>query len=156
MRDLLGVLGALIAIGEPIRQALIVPEISAGSEVEVSSPFSVPFNIKNASWLFAMSNAGMNCLLDKVVTPPVTFKSVLLKSHTATIKAGGDGAFRCELGPAPNNIVRITPFSLESAHMFLSMHYEILWIIPRNSTPIEFTWYTGASPPRWIRGAVAN
>jgi hypothetical protein len=75
--------------------------MSVGGDVATSSPFSVPFNVKNVSWLFAMSDAQMNCGLDKVVlVSPMQFTStnVFLVSPQVTIKPGKEGAFRCAIG----------------------------------------------------------
>ena len=153
----LGMLATLIALLGVVYDAFRSPEISVGGDVDTSSPFSVPFNVKNVSWLFAMSDAQMNCGLDKVVlVSSVQLTNVLLVSPQATIKPGKEGAFRCAIGGEQDKFLQITPFNLKSAHMFLSMHYRILWLIPRVSEPVEFTWYTTALPPRWIRGAIAN
>jgi hypothetical protein len=153
----LGMLVILIALFGVVYDAFRSPEISVGGDVAASSPFSVPFNVKNVNWLFAMSDAQMQCGLDQVVlASSVQFKNFFLVSPQATIKPGKEGAFRCAIGGEQQNLVRVTPFSLQSAHMYLSMHYHILWLIPRASEPVEFTWYTTASPPRWIRGVIAN
>jgi hypothetical protein len=92
--------------------------MSVGGDVATSSPFSVPFNVKNVSWLFAMSDAQMNCGLDKVVlVSPMQFTStnVFLVSPQVTIKPGKEGAFRCAIGGEQYNLLRVTPFSLKSA-----------------------------------------
>ena len=152
-----GMVVVLIALFGVVYDAFRAPEISVGGDVAASSPFSVPFNVKNVSWLFAMSDAQMRCGLDQVVlASSMQFKNVFLVSPQATIKPGQEGAFRCAIGGEQYDFLRVTPFSLKSAHMFLSMHYWILWVIPRVSEPVEFTWYTTASPPRWIRGVIAN
>ena len=152
-----GMLATAIVLLGVVYDAFRSPEISIGSDVAASSPFSVPFNVKNVSWLFTMSDAQMRCGLDEVVVPPeMRFKNSFLISPKATIKPGHEGAFRCSIGDEQYNLLRITPFSLKSAHMFLSMHYWILWLIPRGSEPVEFTWDTRASPPRWIWGVLAN
>jgi hypothetical protein len=78
--------------------------------------------IKNVSWLFAMSDAQMHCGFDKVVlVSSMQFKNVFLVSPQATIKTGKEGAFRCAIGGEQYNLLQVTPFSLKSAHMFLSM-----------------------------------
>jgi hypothetical protein len=115
--------------------------MSVGGDVATSSPFSVPFNVKNVSWLFAMSDAQMNCGLDKVVlVSPMQFTStnVFLVSPQVMIKPGKEGAFRCAIGGEQYNLLRVTPFSLKSVHIFLSMHYWILWLIPRKTESVEF------------------
>ena len=153
----IGVIAALIAIYDPVARAFAPPDISADATGDVLAPFASPFTVKNQSWAFAMSAARMSCDLDQVVTSRLTFRSVILiGGRTATVDAGREGAFRCLLGDSPSEIVRITPFDLKSAHIFLSIEYTILWVIPRKSIPTEFTWYTRASPPHWIRGVIAN
>jgi hypothetical protein len=152
-----GMLVTLIVLFGVVYDAFRSSEISVGSDVGASSPFSAPFNVKNVSWLFAMSDTQMRCGLDQVVlASSMQFKNVFLVSPQATIKPGKEGAFRCAIGGEQNDLLQVTPFSLKSARMFLSMHYRILWVIPRASEPVEFTWYTTASPPRWIRGVIAN
>jgi hypothetical protein len=153
---ILGVIAAVLAIGEPIHQAFVEPDISFDGNVDISSPFSALFSVNNRSWLFAMNGAALNCVFESVIAGRVTFDNVVFVGRQATIKPGNDGAFRCLLGSSSNELVRITPANLTSAHIFLSMTYTILWVIQRNSTPTEFTWYTQANPPRWIRGVIAN
>ena len=86
-----------------------------------------------------------------------TSTNVFLVSPQVTIKPGKEGAFRCAIGGEQYNLLRVTPFSLKSAHMFLSMHYWILWLIPRKTESVEFTHrsiqhtvrYTELSPTRF-------
>jgi hypothetical protein len=151
----IGVLAALIGIGEPIHQAILAPEISVDSNADVSAPFSVPFNVRNKSWLFSMTSAQLHCGIDQVVMNAFTVQSLTLASRLTTILASSDGAFRCMIGTGADNLLRVSPANLTSAHILLSMKYNTLGI-PRKSAETEFTWYTGANPPRWIRGRIVN
>jgi hypothetical protein len=153
---LLALIAALIAIGEPVHQALLWPEISAGSDVDVSRPFSLPFNTKNRSWLFDMKDAKLNCIIDKVVLKMGwSLEGLTLQGRSTTIAANTAGAFRCLIGPEQGNIFGATPANIVSAHIYLSMTYWTL-LFRRNSPPIEFTWFTGVEPPRWIEGTISK
>jgi hypothetical protein len=150
---ILGLVAALLAVGEPVHQALIEPEISATGEPDVSSPFSVPFDIKNRSWLFDMREAQLNCVVAPIITTGHwEMMGFTIQSRTATIEADTPAAFRCLIGSGPGNAFGGAG-NICSAHMFLFMTYHTL-IFPRKSRQVEFTWYTDANPPRWIPGKI--
>ncbi len=115
----LALIASLLAIGEPVHQALLEPEISASGEPDVSHPFSAPFNIVNRSWLFDMKDAQLHCGISRIVTTghwAVMGFDIL--SRPATIEADTPAAFRCLIGPGTTSSMA-PPGDIESAHMFL-------------------------------------
>lgn len=154
----LGLLGTLIAIGEPVRQAFVHPEIEFESNADVSDPFLLPFAIKNGSWLFEMGSAQPICDIDRLKTKNVTVYNggtFELGAPVATSPRLDERLFRCPLGRQPGDF-RLNSTTFAAAHFKLTVRYTILWVINRTTDPIEFTWYTQANPPRWIRGKIVS
>jgi hypothetical protein len=153
---LISLIAALIAIGEPIHQAFVSPEISFESGADTSAPLAAPFTVRNKSWLFTMDSAQMYCGIYKLVGGSWGIQGITLVSGAASIAPGREGSFRCRLGTSQGNIIRFPTDEISEARLTLTMRYRILWIFPRASEAADFTWYTRASPPRWIRGVIAD
>lgn len=145
-------LSALVAIVGFVQQILLSPDISAESNPDLSAPFALPFNVRNNSILFAMRNAQLYCGIDKVIFNDNSgLLSMSLVGNQATIEPGMDTAFKCLI----NAIFRFSTNNVVEGHIFLSVHYTMLGI-SRVSPETEFTWYTDANPPRWVRGKIVG
>jgi hypothetical protein len=151
----LALIATLLAVGEPVHQALVEPKISATGEPDVSSPFTVPFTVENRSWLFDMKGAQLHCLIDTITTTGHwAVMGFDIQSLPKTLEAETTGAYRCLIGPGATSTMA-PPSDIISAHMFLFMSYDTL-VFPRKSRRREFTWYTDANPHRWIEGPISK
>src|SRR5262249_39320898 len=114
----------------------------------------LPFNVRNNSFLFAMRNAELHCIVDRV-----TFNngsgvaSLTLATRKITIEPEAEGAFRCLLGQG--GLIDFGSAGLMAGHIFLAVEYQMLGM-SRMSPQTEFTWFTDAKPPRWVRGKIAR
>jgi hypothetical protein len=157
---LLGLIATILVVAGAIYDALRHPDISAAAAADVSQPFAFPFVVKNSSSLFLMSDTQMFCGIGKVVLTgnrTLTGFVVTDGSHRATIAPGNEPAnFRCvALGSGPGNVFLVEPNVLVSAHIDLWVKYKTLGF-SRTSPATSFTWYTGGTPPQWVRGTVVD
>jgi hypothetical protein len=151
---LIGLIAAILAIGAFFQQTFVSPEISALGEQDTSAPFDLPFVVKNSSLLFTMRDAKLRCTVDEVMfTNNSGLKSLTLEGNTIAIEPGGEGEFRCLIGR--NGLINFRNAEVKSAHMFLWVVYRTLGI-SRSSPVTEFTWFTAAKTPRWVRGKIAH
>jgi hypothetical protein len=151
---LIGLIAGILAIGAFFQQTFVSPEISAFGEQDPSAPFDLPFNVKNNSSLFAMRTAQLRCTVDEVIFKTgSSVKYITFAGNTITINPGDEGEFRCLIGR--NGLVNFGTGEIQSAHMFLWIAYRTLGI-PRSSPMTEFTWFTQAKSPRWVRGKIAH
>jgi hypothetical protein len=152
---LIGAAAALFALYDA---TLTPPEISAKGDQDASYPFALPFEVKNSSRLFTMRRTKMFCGIDKVTTKNgISFEAFsVLSPNLASIEPKEEAAFRCVLSGTPNqrNIFSLAPGdAIDRAHILIRLEYKTLWF-SRQSSETEFTWYTAAKPPRWVRGKI--
>jgi hypothetical protein len=145
-------LAALVGLGyDAIRQ----PLISADPVVDPSRPFAFPFSVKNESWIFDMRDTELYCGIDEAaLRGGGGMAGITLKDAArATIEPREEGIFKCSIvlegGPT-------SPFDLVRGHIAISVGYRTLWVFQRHSPDTEFTWFTGGSPPHWVKGKVAK
>lgn len=157
--SLIGLVAAVGGIAELVHQAVLYPDIFAEKEADVSSPFALPFSVKNNSLIFSMTNSSMVCYIDKVLTKNGSSfsKFAVVSALTTTIKPKDNAAFRCLLAgnAGQRSVFHIPQNDVLSAHIILRVEYTILGI-PRVSPGTQFTWYTAATPPRWIAGNIVE
>ncbi len=152
---IIGLTAAVLAIGEPMRQALLSPDISIDPVVDSTHPFAFPFIVRNESWLFAMRRTDLNCGVDEVQwRAGGGMKSITIKdSKRAMIMPGESALFRCSIDLKAD---RGSGFELTKGHLLISVNYYTLWWIPRRSSDADFTWLTNGSSPHWMKGAPAT
>jgi hypothetical protein len=150
----IALLAALLAIGAPVWQAFVAPDISIDTMTDSSRPFAFPFIVTNESWLFAMRDTELNCGIYEIKWAGGSgIAGLTLKdSKRATIKPGASGLFTCSIklenGPGSG-------FTLVRGHLTISVNYWMLGWIPRRSPETEFTWVADGNPPHWVKGAAA-
>jgi hypothetical protein len=146
----LGLIAAILAIGEPIRQALLAPEISVDSAVDLLKPFAVSFSVKNESWLFAMRRANLNCFVDEVSWRGggEIAGTNILDARRANIAPGDNARFVCSLEV---NAPAGTEFELARGHLRVSVNYRTL-LFSRQPPGTDFTWLRDNNPPHWVKG----
>ena len=140
--ELVGFVAALLAIWEVYFET--VPEIHAPG-AEYSSPFLLPFSVKNPSRFFAMYDVQWFCGINNIeiqggggakgfsmTEPPIT-----------EINPGEIRNFRCRIG-VESQIVNSASISLRVK--FKTLFFE------RTSSWQPMTWAATANPPRWIEG----
>jgi hypothetical protein len=156
--ETIGAIASIIAIVGLVIDALRQPDISAEPNPDPSSPLALPFYVKNESSFFDMRETQFRCFVDDlydVYFPPDApfLHHVTMSPHeTATIEPGRAAGFRCLIGTqGQSNIVGVHPNAVTSAHLHLYAEYRTLFF-NRTSDQQEFTWYTAAKPPRWIKG----
>jgi len=146
---------AVIAIGEAVHQVFVEPDIYFEGDADISAPLSAPFTVKNRSWFFLMTESRLNCHFDQLTADDLKFGVVNMSSGPITIRPLDTDGFRCRVGSLANDLMRFETSRIQVAHVWLSVSYATFgW--SRTSTPYEFTWYTRATPPRWIRGKIAD
>ena len=135
--------------------ALRQPDISADPVVDPSRPFAFPFSVKNESWIFNMRDTELFCGIDEV-----RFRGgwsvaglTVTDATRATIEPRELGIFICSINSQGD---LASPFNLVRGHILLSAGYRTLWMFPRKSTDTDFTWFTGGSPPHWVKGKIAK
>lgn len=152
---LAGIVATLAVLAGPVADALRQPEISVDPIVDSSRPFAFPFNVKNESWIFDMSNTELFCGIDEIKwrggggVQALTVKD----AKQVTIEPRELGLFKCSIDLQGG---AMSPFDLVRGHILVSVGYRILGIFPRHSSDTDFTWFAGASPPHWVKGKVAK
>jgi len=145
------VIGGVFFFLDLYRDTLPIVEVEGSDE---SSPFAFPFKISNRSSVFSMRNAEFFCGIDEVRTRQGGKFSQfsVVDSRRATITQKGSDDFHCILG---SEVFPLSPNAIISAHIFVRVKYNTLWV-RRVSPETEFTWFTGASAPRWISGKIVE
>jgi hypothetical protein len=156
--ETIGAIASIIAVVSLVIDALRQPEISAEPNPDASSPLALPFYVKNQSSLFDMRDTRFRCFVDDLYDAyfppgiPFLHAVIMSPSATATINPGDAAGFRCLIGTEGQpNIIGVQPNAVTGAHLHLYTEYRTLFF-NRTSDRQEFTWYTAAKPPRWIKG----
>jgi hypothetical protein len=151
---IIGLFAAVLAVGEPLRQALLAPEISVDSAIVPSKPFAFPFIVKNESWLFAMRRTNLLCGVASVrwrggggIEGPT-----IIDSKRADIAPGNSALFKCSIGM---DAASEPGFQLTAGHLSISVTYQTAWWFNRQSPKTDFTWLTDGDPPHWAKGIPA-
>jgi len=145
----------LVGVAGLALDAIREPSISFEGEADVSSPLSSPFTVTNKSSWFSMKNVIFICRIGSLKSKggaSVT-NGYLITDTIDNVEAGDDVSFRCRAGTGVNGAKEFLklPDNVISAHIFVRLQYRTLWF-SRTSPEIEFTWFTEATPPRWIKG----
>jgi len=146
----------LAAIAGAVLDAFRNPDIdSLGNDPK--DPFTIPFVVRNNSYLFSMRDAEFLCIPYMVTggNNNATYGEGWVEgAFTMTIEPGESVDFRCPIGTPTSgtNDVLMLP-SIKTAHIFVQVRYKTLWH-ERLSPKVEFTWYTATSSPRWIKGKI--
>jgi hypothetical protein len=105
-----------------------------------------------------MKETKFYCLIDKVtMTRNIKMTGgIWIDGKIADIPAHDVASFRCNFGGSPNrNLFGLEPGAILTAHLHAEVKYKTL-IFDRTSDRIEFTWFTDANPPRWIKGKIVK
>jgi hypothetical protein len=141
----LGLIGTLIAVGTPIWWALAEPTVDV-LEIGATSPFFTPITVTNQSFVFAMYEAQVLCGIKQIaLSNGVSMHGfTVLTGEKRTIEPGKPSNFQCRItDSAPNQLVK-TEITVHVTFKTLGKE--------RASDPVDFSWFTNANPPRWIRG----
>jgi hypothetical protein len=154
-----GVLTLVGGVWHFYRDAILEPSISFEGEADVSSPLASPFTIVNRSSWFPIRSPLLVCQIERLkgkIVGEIT-NSVITDQAGDAIEPDSSASFRCKVGTGANDAKEAVtiPNAIASAHIFVRLSYKTLWF-QRLSPETEFTWFTSANPPRWIKGKIAD
>ena len=140
--DALGIAASVFAVWEAYWGTL--PEIHALGP-DFSSPFALPFAVKNPSHIFDMRDVQWFCGIEKIeFSQNNGLQSFsLTEPPIAKIPAGETANFRCPIGVGSQD--------MKSGSLSLFVKFKTFYI-PRISTTQPMTWIANANPPRWVEG----
>lgn len=142
-----GSVASFLAIGAAVWHVLQGPTLAL-VDVDVTSPLSIPISATDHSWLFNMTDAHVNCRVDKVVFTDghwIDGGTYISGEPEQALSPEVPGIFQCRVITVPANLLR-------SAHVYVSVTYHMFWFWQRDSDALEITWFTGSRPPHWIAG----
>ena len=145
---LIGLVAALIAVGTPIWQAFVDPDVNI-SEAGAILPFATPIQITNRSFIFTMYMTSLRCGVQNVSWRGgggISGIGFSFPAVSTTIKPGKQANLQCRIDNARAD-------TLDSADVFVGIEYYTFDWWHRLSDTTEFTWFAGSNPPQWIKGA---
>jgi hypothetical protein len=122
-----------------------IPEVAAPDN---SSPFILPYTVKNNSHIFDMRDATVNCDVPSFGVKKLDSNNALVGWQIlpgvgkSTIGAGRNDHFQCPISVDKN---------LEVIHAIVDIQvsYKTLWW-DRMPYKAHFKWFADATPPRWM------